>query len=163
MSSAARPPTQRRNRRSRRRTQIKVCQEPPHRLVLSELCESNGSLHSACGSGRDDSMKRRFAPSVGMTDWRTSVGLKGRWNEKRVIPSEANGRVEEPVGNPAGRAIKPQVPSLGWVGGRSICVYLRDLRFLRGWVGGRPPDVRTPTSRQSDRDRWRDRWAGTRH
>jgi hypothetical protein len=47
-------------------------------------------------------------------------------------------------------------PCAGWAGG-SICVYLRDLRFLRGSVGGRPPDVRTPDARRSDRDRWRGR------
>jgi len=30
--------------------------------------------------------------------WRASVGLKRRWDEKGVIPSEANGRVEESMG-----------------------------------------------------------------
>ena len=34
-----------------------------------------------------------------MTNWRMSVGLKGRWDKEGVIPSEADGRVEESVGN----------------------------------------------------------------
>ena len=30
-----------------------------------------------------------------MTNWSTSVETKGWWDEEGVIPSEANGRVEE--------------------------------------------------------------------
>ena len=40
----------------------------------------------------------RYALSVGMTDWKTSVGLTGRRDEESVIPSEAEGGVEESMG-----------------------------------------------------------------
>ena len=37
-----------------------------------------------------------------MANWTTSVGLKGRWDEEGVIPSEAEGGVEESMGSLAG-------------------------------------------------------------
>jgi len=70
----------------------------PHRLVLSEPCESNRSLRSACGSGRDDSMKRRFD---------LSDGMNGRFPDKDVIPSEAYCRVEESLGGWASLTSSP--------------------------------------------------------
>ena len=63
---------------------------PPtsHRLVLSE---AYGRVEWIPPLGR-------FAPSVGMTTWSTSIALNGRWDQEAVIPSEANGRAEESMG-----------------------------------------------------------------
>ena len=60
-----------------------------------------------------------------MTDWRASVGTNGRYREEGVIPSGAEGGVEESVG------------FLQRVDVR-ICVTLRDLRANLGRVCGRP-------------------------
>jgi len=88
--------------------QIKLCQEPP----------TDPSTRSLRSLGRDDIIQRRYAFSGGMNE---------RHREEDVIPSEAEGGVEESIR--LGR--RPRSGQACGVG----CAFLRDLRILRGRVG----------------------------
>ena len=68
-------------------------QSPPTRILPTD--PSTRSLRSL---GRDDSMKRRSAPSV----W-----TNGRYREEDVIPSGVEGGVEESVGKMGGCSSRP--------------------------------------------------------
>jgi hypothetical protein len=99
------------------------------------------STRSLRSLGRDDSLKRRSALSVGVADWGASVGTNGRNREEGVIPSGAAGGVEESVEWAGPHSLIASTPGL--VGRSSIQhpisgwaeIQNSKLKPETGWVG----------------------------